>query len=161
MPIKGLKDNTIRTSIVTLNACLADAVALRMAIKQAHWTVKGPSFIALHELFDEVAARIADHADIMAEQVQTLSGQAMGTLEAVAKATKMKPYPADLVKDVDHVRAVCDRIADVGGRVRKAISEVSDAGDEDTADIFVAFSRQLDKDLWFIESHLGEAPKFA
>ena len=161
MPIKGLKDNTIKTSIAALNACLADAIALRMAIKQAHWTVKGPSFIAVHELFDAVAARIADQADVMAEQVQTLSGRAMGTLESVAKATKMTPYPTDLVKEADHIRAVCDRIADVGARVRQSISEVGDAGDQDTMDIFIGFSRQLDKDLWFIESHLGEPPKFA
>ena len=57
MPIRGLKDNTIKTSIAALNAALADAVALRMAIKQAHWTVKGPHFIAIHELFDTVAGR--------------------------------------------------------------------------------------------------------
>ena len=66
MPIRGLKDNTIKTSIAALNAALADAVALRMAIKQAHWTVKGPHFIAIHELFDTVAGRIAENADILA-----------------------------------------------------------------------------------------------
>lgn len=161
MPIRGLKDNTIKTSIAALNAALADAVALRMAIKQAHWTVKGPHFIAIHELFDTVAGRIAENADILAEQVQTLGGQAHGSLEAVEKGAKIKPYPLDLVKDMEHVRAVCERMADAGERVRKAIDETTEAGDADTADIFTAYSRQLDKDLWFIESHLGEAPKFA
>ena len=161
MSIRGLKDNTIKTSIAALNACLADAIALRLALRQAHWTVKGANFIAIHELFDAVARRVAGHEDIIAEQVQTLGGQAVGTAEAVVRVAKMKPYPVDLVKERDHVEAVCDRIADVGGRVRAAISEVGDAGDEDTMDIFVNFSRQLGKDLWFIESHLGNAPRFA
>ena len=161
MPIKGLEDNAIKTSINTLNARLADTISFRLALKQAHWNVKGPNFIAIHELFDEVAARVATHEDTMAEQVQTLGGQAVGTAEAVVKATKVKPYPTDLVQSEDHIRAVRDRMADLGSRVRAAITEVTDAGDDDTADIFVDYSRQLDRDLWFIESHLGEAPKFA
>jgi len=37
-----------------LNRHLADAIDLAYQAKQAHWNVKGPSFIALHELFDEV-----------------------------------------------------------------------------------------------------------
>jgi starvation-inducible DNA-binding protein len=161
MPIKGLEDNVIKTSINALNGRLADAISLRLALKQAHWNVKGPNFIAVHELFDTVAGRVAVHEDIMAEQVQTLGGQAAGTAEAVSETTKMKAYPTDLVQDRDHIAAISERMADVGARVRAAITEVGDAGDEDTMDIFVAFSRQIDKDLWFIESHLGEAPKFA
>jgi len=38
-----------------MNRRLADAVDLQMQMKQAHWNVKGPSFIGLHELFDKVA----------------------------------------------------------------------------------------------------------
>lgn len=161
MPIKGLTDNTIKTSIAALNARLADTISFRLALKQAHWNVKGPNFIAVHELFDAVAGRVAGHEDTMAEQVQTLGGQAIGTAEAVVKATGVKPYPTNLVRAEDHIRAICERMADLGARVRASITEVTAAGDDDTADIFVACSRQIDKDLWFIESHLGEAPKFA
>ncbi|MDQ1243468.1 MAG: starvation-inducible DNA-binding protein, partial [Pseudomonadota bacterium] len=39
-----------RTKMITLlNARLADAIDLQLQAKQAHWNVKGPSFIALHE----------------------------------------------------------------------------------------------------------------
>ena len=37
-----------------LNARLADCIDLQTQTKQAHWNVKGPDFIALHELFDKV-----------------------------------------------------------------------------------------------------------
>ena len=40
--------------------------------------------------------------------------------------------------------------------VRKAIDEADEAGDEGTADIFTAFSRALDKSLWFLEAHVQE-----
>ncbi len=40
--------------------------------------------------------------------------------------------------------------------LRKAIDDADDAGDADTADIFTAFSRALDKALWFLEAHTQE-----
>jgi starvation-inducible DNA-binding protein len=42
-------------SVGLLNRNLASAIDLERQAKQAHWKVKGPNFIALHELFDKVA----------------------------------------------------------------------------------------------------------
>ena len=44
-----------------LNARLADSIDLMHQAKQAHWNVKGQSFIALHELFDEVVDAAEDY----------------------------------------------------------------------------------------------------
>lgn len=156
MPVKGLKDNAIKTSIETLNACLADLIALQLALKQAHWNVKGRNFIGIHELFDAVQARIGEAMDVVAERVQVLGGVALGTVEVVARAASLTAYPTNLVEDVKHVEEVAKRLADMGGKVRKAIETVADAGDEGTTDIFVGLSRQIDKDMWFVESHLGK-----
>lgn len=152
--IKGLKDNARKTSISELNAAIADALALSAAIKQAHWNVKGRNFIAVHELFDTVKARLDAQIDIMAEQVQTLDGVAVGTVENVAKQSRLKAYPTNLTKAEDHIKAVCERMRDYGGALREAIDTTDEAGDANTADIFTAASRQADKDLWFLESHL-------
>lgn len=154
MPVRGLEDNAIKTSVETLNACLADMIALRLALKQAHWNVKGRDFIAIHELFDAVYARVGEGVDVMAERIQILGGVAKGTVETVQDKAKMKPYPTDLVEAEKHVEEVARRLADVGERVRKAIDTCSEAGDEGTVDIFVGVSRQLDKDMWFVESNL-------
>ncbi len=155
MPVRGLNDNALAASVAELNARLADMIALRLALKQAHWNVKGPNFIAIHELFDAVHSRLAGHEDILAERVQILGGVALGTVEAVSGAATVEAYPTDLVADRDHVAAISERMAALGGKVRKAIETASEAGDEGTMDIFVGLSRALDKDLWFIESHLG------
>lgn len=152
--VKGLTDNARKTAVSELNARLADGLALSMAIKQAHWNVKGINFIAVHELFDTVHANLEAHLDVFAERVQVLDGVAIGTAEAVAKSSTLREYPTDLVKSADHIREICARMRDHGEKLRAAIDVTDEAGDANTADIFTAASRTADKDLWFLESHL-------
>src|ERR1700756_2721108 len=89
-----------------LNARLADAIDLGAQSKYAHWNVKGPNFIALHELFDKVAESVEEHIDTIAERVTALGGTARGTITAVARGTSLKPYPEDTVEGLAHVEAL-------------------------------------------------------
>jgi starvation-inducible DNA-binding protein len=50
--------------------------------------------------------------------------------------------------------ALADRLSAFGKLARAAIDAADEAGDKDTADLFTGVSRQMDKDLWFIEAHL-------
>jgi len=154
--LQGLENNARKVSINELSARLVDALALSMALKQAHWNVRGRNFIAVHELLDEVYARVTKQVDTMAERIQVLDGAAKGTAEVVAKESSLDPYPLDLVNTDDHVRAIAERMRDYGGKLRAAIDAVEEAGDADTADLFTAASREADKDLWFIVSNLDE-----
>ena len=137
-----------------LNGRLADAVDLGAQAKQAHWNVKGPNFIALHELFDQVAEHIEDHIDTLAERITALGGTAKGTIAAVSRATSLKPYPLDITDGAQHVDSLSGAVADFGAKVRKAIDESARAGDAGTSDLFTGISREVDKDLWFLEAHL-------
>src|SRR5258706_8909015 len=49
-----------------MNQRLADAVDLQMQLKQAHWNMKGPSFIGLHKLFDKIAEEAESYVDMIA-----------------------------------------------------------------------------------------------
>jgi hypothetical protein len=75
-----------------LNDRLADAIDLQSQVKQAHWNVKGPNFIALHELFDKISDAVLGHIDEIAERVTTLGGTAEGTVAVAAKRSKLKNY---------------------------------------------------------------------
>ena len=144
-----------RTKVVKLlNERLADAIDLGTQVKHAHWNVKGPNFIALHELFDKVAEAVEDHIDTIAERATALGGTAHGTLAAVARATSLKPYPQNLTEGQAHVKALSAAVAACGAKVRAAIEESGKFGDADTADLFTGVSRELDKYLWFLEAHL-------
>jgi starvation-inducible DNA-binding protein len=137
-----------------LNERLADAIDLGAQTKHAHWNVKGPHFIALHELFDKVAETVEDQIDDLAERITALGGTAHGTIGSVARNTSLKPYPEDITDGMAHVDALASALADFGKKVRKGIQQTGDWGDADTADLLTGISRDVDKYLWFLEAHL-------
>ena len=141
-------------AVQLLNDRLADLIDLQLQAKQAHWNVKGPNFIALHELFDRVAELAEGYVDTVAERITALGGRAEGTLSIVGQRTKLAAYPLEIVDGRDHVDAVSTALATVGQAVRSAIDQATEFGDADTADLFTEISRDIDKYLWFVESHL-------
>lgn len=140
--------------VALLNARLADASDLKSQTKQAHWNVKGMSFIALHELFDQIATSVEGHVDLLAERITTLGGTAMGTVRLAAQNSSLSEYPHEITDGPAHVDALSTALADFGKAVRKGIDESTDLGDQDTADIFTEISRDIDKHLWFVEAHI-------
>jgi len=153
--VNGLSDNTRKSMTELLNSRLADAIDLTLAVKQAHWALKGNGFIGVHKLLDDVADRLSESADLMAERIMVIGGQAKGTLQTANEASKMSPYPSDINAIEDHITALTERFSDVGARVHIAIDEAGEAGDEGTADILTEISRQIDKDAWFIGANIG------
>ena len=137
-----------------LNARLADSLDLKSQAKQAHWNVKGIHFIALHELFDQVATEVEAFTDLIAERVTTLGGTAEGTVRVAAEKSTLDQYPMEIIDGRDHVDALSTALADFGKKVRANIDEADEAGDMNTADLFTEVSRGTDKLLWFVEAHI-------
>lgn len=140
-----------------LNKRLASAVDLHMQMKQAHWNVKGPNFIGLHELFDRVHEAMGEYVDTIAERAVQLGGVAEGTVRIAAKRTLLPEYPHDIAEGPSHVNAVATALAAFGHEIRESIDEADALNDADTADIFTEVSRGVDKWLWFVEAHAQAA----
>jgi starvation-inducible DNA-binding protein len=154
-PTKNDLPETVRTKVVELlNARLADAIDLQTQMKQAHWNVKGPSFIALHELFDKVNEDVEDYVDSIAERAVQLGGVALGTARVAAKRSQLGEYPLTISDGREHVEAVASALAIFGKSVRQAIDTTDELRDRDSADLFTEVSRGVDKWLWFVEAHL-------
>ena len=144
-----------RTKLVSLlNQQLADTFDLMSQTKFAHWNVKGPNFIALHKLFDELAEKLEGHVDEIAERATALGGVAMGTVRQSAAMSHTPEFPAGTFKDMDVVTALADRFASLGKSTRAAIDGADELGDQDTVDLFTEVSRDLDQSLYFLEAHL-------
>ena len=151
-----LSEKTRRNVIVILNDRLADAIDLQSQVKQAHWNVKGPHFIALHELFDKISDAVLEQIDEIAERITSLGGTAEGTVAVAAKRSKLKNYPLSITAGKDHLFYMSTQLSVFGKAARSAIDQSDELGDADSADLFTQISREIDKYLWFVEAHLQD-----
>src|SRR6267143_2328168 len=136
-----------------MNQRLADALDLQLQLKQAHWNVKGPNFIGLHELFDKIDEEVESYADMIAERVEQLGGIAEGTVRVAAARSRLEEYPLTIGDGAAHVEAVARALSTFGREARMTIDETDSLDDADTADLFTEISRGIDKWLWFVEAH--------
>jgi starvation-inducible DNA-binding protein len=142
-----------REVVGLLNQRLADAIDLQTQCKQAHWNVKGPGFIALHRLFDEVNEAVEGYVDLLAERVVQLGGVAEGTVGVVRERSTLPGYPLALTSGPEHVAALADALAGFGRTARVGIEEMNALADAASADILTEVSRGVDQWLWFVEAH--------
>lgn len=150
----------VREQMIELcNRQLADTFDLYSQDKQAHWNVKGRDFFQLHELFDTLAEEVLPFVDMVAERVTALGGQALGTARMAAQSSRLTDLPLDDVEGMAVVEAMAGCYANICASTRKAIEEAEQAGDTDTSDLFTEVSRELDKHLYFLESHLQGAQR--
>ncbi len=148
-----LPSNAKTAAIALLNECVANGIDLALITKQAHWNVKGPQFIAVHEMLDGFRAELDAAVDTMAERVVQLGGTALGTTQIVAGGSQLAAYPTDIYAVTDHIAALIDRYGTFANMVRAGIDKASEVGDADSADILTGVSRAMDKALWFLEAH--------
>lgn len=145
-----------RKVVAVLAPLLADALDLYSQAKQAHWNVRGPNFIALHELFDKVAGVVAEAGDIIAERIMQLGGEAAGTVRESAQRSRLEEYPFLRASGQAHVEALATRMSAFAALVRQGIDDTAQASDTVTSDLLTAIGGELDKHLWFVEAHLRE-----
>ncbi len=153
----GVPENNRQALIALLNARLADSTDMRTQVKWAHWNVKGMHFIQLHELFDSIASHLEEQTDTIAERVTALGGVANGTVREAAGKSGLKEADLTASDGPSMLKFLVHNVAHHANAVRTAVKESDDLGDPITADLFTQLSRELDKDLWFLEAHLTQA----
>ena len=146
-----------KETIAVLNDTVADMFDLFARIKQAHWNVRGTTFIGLHKLLDEFSAAIMTHIDIAAERATALGGIVEGSLRESVKHShlKKKEEPASISGMSDWIHELADVHAVVGKNVRLAVKATTDREDFGTADMLTDILRDLDKQLWLLEAHIN------
>ena len=148
----ALPEEQLAKLIEVLNRRLADAIDLQLQSRQAFWNVKGPTFMALRELFDKVAEGVEEDANLIAERIVQLGGTAEGSAHAVAGRSSLDGYSLAVAGGNDHIAALATKLTDFGRHVRYASEQATLLQDADTAAIFTEIGRGVDKWLWFVET---------
>src|SRR5437763_17063164 len=116
--LNDLPESTRGQVIDLLNQRLADAIDLQLQSKQAHWNVKGPQFIALHKLLDEIHAAADEYVDLLAERIVQLGGVAEEVTAIVAGRSVLGLYPVNIVGGEEQVWALFNSLAGFGVCIR-------------------------------------------
>ncbi|TFL17747.1 DNA starvation/stationary phase protection protein Dps [Jannaschia formosa] len=148
--VTGIDQQTQEQMCEVLNARLVQGIDLRLAVKQAHWNLRGRGYIGVHELLDEVSERLGEGTDMIAERVAIMGGFARGTTQEVAEKSDLPAYPVELTDIQKHIGELVTRFKQYGKSLREGIDAADEAGDEDTADLLTEVSRMVEKDTWFI-----------
>jgi starvation-inducible DNA-binding protein len=137
-----------------LSPVVIDLEALVVNGKQAHWHVRGGSFIGVHELLDAVVAHAQEYADTAAERIVALGLPVDSRLATVAQKTTLPALSdgfqgwqttvAEVVAQIDAALVV----------VRAAVTGLDDV-DLCSQDVAIEIERGLTKDRWLLQAHIA------
>ena len=150
----GVPDKNRQAIIALLNIHLANSTDIHSQVKWAHWNVKGKDFYQLHLLFDSVATHLEDHIDTIAERIPALGGVANGTVREAAAKSSIPEADLSAADGLDMVKFLAHNVGHFTNALRTAVQEADDLEDAITVDLFTSITREMDKDLWFIEAHI-------
>ena len=140
--------------VALLNQTLANTSDLYSQTKQAHWNVKGKDFYQLHLLYDELAEKLEEPLDLVAERIVLLGGYARGTVRMAAAGTGLSPFPGPDDLDPSFLATLADRWAEYARHIREADEKADAIGDPATVNLYDEITNVADRGLWFIEGHM-------
>ena len=160
MVIVNAPSNLAATSEVAAGAAqfltpvVIDLEALVVNGKQAHWHVRGGSFIGIHELLDSVVDHAQDYADTAAERVVALGLPLDSRVGTVAAKTTLPALSDGFQGWENTVAEVVGQIDAALVTVRAAVAGLDDV-DLCSQDVAIEIERGLTKDRWLLQAHIA------
>jgi len=137
-----------------LSPVVRDLEALVVNGKQAHWHVRGGSFVGVHETLDMVVEHAQDYADTAAERIVALGLPVDARLQTVAAQSTLPVLADGFQSWQDTAAAVVRQIDAALVTVRAAVTGLDDI-DLSSQDVAIEIERGLTKDRWFLQAHLA------
>jgi len=155
----ALSENAARQSVENLNQVLADTITLRDLYKKHHWQVAGPTFYALHLLFDKHYEEQNELVDTLAERIQSLGGVTLAMAADVAETTIIPRPPRGREEVPVQISRLLHAHEIVLKESRTTARLAAEAGDDGTNDLLVSDGiRTNEKQVWFVSEHLVDVP---
>ncbi|QDO89951.1 DNA starvation/stationary phase protection protein [Ornithinimicrobium ciconiae] len=137
-----------------LSPVVIDLEALVVDGKQAHWHVRGPNFVGVHELLDQVVAHAQDFADTAAERIVAMGLPLDARIETVAAKNTLPTLTEGFISSDELIPQVIAQLDAVIATTREAIKGLDEV-DLSSQDVAIAIEQGLVKDRWFLQAHLA------
>ncbi len=141
--------------IATLQIQLATSFDLYSQVKQAHWNLKGPGFIGIHKMFDDLAEELEVFVDTIAERIASLGGYPMGYVSAAAVSSVLDNPVDDLVQDLDWTAFILDQYHTYSSLLYRDIASIGEV-DPASEDLLIEIVRAIDKGIYFLAAHIED-----
>lgn len=129
--------------------------ALQINGKQAHWHVRGANFIGVHEFLDTLVEHAGDNADTAAERIVALGLPIDARLNTIADNVKKTAVSAGFEQSTALIKNIIADLDAVIADTRAAVDGLDDI-DLTSQDVAIAILQDLEKDRWFLVSHIAE-----
>jgi starvation-inducible DNA-binding protein len=151
----GVKDDSRKKLVETLNMRLCDEYVLSTKTRKFHWNVVGPRFSQLHEFFEEQYEIIDEMIDEIAERARQLGGKSLGTLEEFVRHSSINEDPGH---NPDAQTMISTLLKDHEAII-KTLRKNADEADEEyddmaTNDFFLQAVQKHEKMAWMLRALL-------
>ncbi len=136
-----------------LQEMVIELVDLSLLGKQLHWSVVGQHFRSLHLQLDELVDSWRELADTVAERAVAIGSFPDGQATTIAADSPIESVERGPIEDVQLVRLLSSRLAEVAERARERATHVSEL-DPATEDVFIEVIRALEEQLWMVRAQL-------
>ena len=144
--------------IEALNKQLANNTVLWTKLHNFHWYVKGPNFFSLHAKFEELYDAAGVYVDDLAERILTIGGEPVAKLTEALEESSIEEgeYGLDAKQ---MVKQLTEDFEVLSAELNQGVKVAEGAGDDRTADMFIAMAQDIEKNNWMLKSYLGEDVK--
>lgn len=154
-PSIGITEKNLKAVTGILSVVLADAVMLYTKTRKFHWNVSGESFMEYHKLFEEQYEELEGAIDEIAERINKLGSNTIGTTKEFAALTQIKETPGKYPKALDMVKELLKDHESVIVSLRKNIEDCDEKyKDAGTADFLTGLMSKEETIAWKLRRYL-------
>lgn len=148
-PNIGIPDKQLKGVTDILTGVLSTQVVLYTKLRKFHWNVSGDSFMEYHLLFEEQYKILEEAIDEVAERINKLGSNTIGTMAEFLKNSAIKETPGKYPTSKEMVKELLDDHETAIRHLRKGVDECEEElKDKGTSDFLVDLMKSHETMAW-------------
>jgi len=155
-PNIGLSPKNLNAVTHILSGVLSDAEILYNKTRKFHWNVSGNSFMELHKLFEKHYKKLEEAIDEIAERINKLGSNTIGTMQEFLKMGKLKESPGKYPSQQEMLKELLSDHEQIIKSLREYVDECDEKyKDKGTSDFLVDLMKEHETLAWTLRRYLN------